>query len=314
MKNKDLTFRVVDFVGSHLKNHAETRFTSRQLAEALIDAHPEEANAKRSASSRDLSGEKLVPQIQAEITSNKKGIQKKFANAIVTTDRPCFFYWSDLLTVDPVLDADDSPPAASIASGLLEAALYPLVRDFIADEKSVYCMRIDEKTSSGKGGAGSSHWLHPDLVGIQLLSEGWSSQAESLSRYYNPELIKLWSFEVKRSLSTANVRSSYFQAVSNSSWAHFGYLVAETIDQRVWNELEVLSSAHGIGVIQLNSQEPERSIILIPASERLALSWTGINRIAEENRDFADFLRGLERLHQTHDIKLVAKTFDASFK
>ena len=68
-------------------------------------------------------------------------------------------------------------------------------------------MRIDEKRSSSRGGAGRGHWLHPDLVGIQLLSEDWGKQSQQLAKFYNTDLIKVWSFEVKVRLSISNVRS-----------------------------------------------------------------------------------------------------------
>jgi hypothetical protein len=41
--------------------------------------------------------------------------------------------------------------------------------------------------------------------------------------------VRLWSFEVKKELNSSNVRKSFFQAVSNSSWANEGYLVAVSI-------------------------------------------------------------------------------------
>ena len=41
--------------------------------------------------------------------------------------------------------------------------------------------------------------------------------------------VRLWSFEVKKELNVSNARKSFFQAVSNSSWANEGYLVATSI-------------------------------------------------------------------------------------
>jgi hypothetical protein len=102
--------------------------------------------------------------------------------------------------------------------------------------------------------------------------------------------------------------------VSNSSWSHFGYLVAEKIDQRALEELEILSGAHGIGVLLLDTSVISNSSVLIPAQERAGINWNSANRLSEENRDFANFLKGLERLHQTGDAELVGKQFEESFK
>ena len=51
-----------------------------------------------------------------------------------------------------------------------------------------------------------------------------------------------------------NYREFFFQAVSNSSWANEGYLVAAEIiqDDELLSELECLSIAFGIGIIQLD--------------------------------------------------------------
>ena len=43
---------------------------------------------------------------------------------------------------------------------------------------------------------------------------------------YSDKRTKLWSFEAKLLINRSNVRECFFQAVSNSSWANFGYLVA----------------------------------------------------------------------------------------
>jgi hypothetical protein len=63
----------------------------------------------------------------------------------------------------------------------------------------------------------------------------------------------VFSFELKKSLSFGNLREAFFQAVSNSSWANEGYLVAAEIsqDEDFLSELRRLSSSFGIGVVQL---------------------------------------------------------------
>lgn len=55
-------------------------------------------------------------------------------------------------------------------------------------------------------------------------------------------------------------------------------------------ELRILSALHGIGVIILNSQELEKSEILLPAKRKNEIDWQSINRIAGENRDFERFI------------------------
>ncbi len=102
---------------------------------------------------------------------------------------------------------------------------------------------------------------------------------------------KLYSFELKRELSFGNIRESFFQAVSNSSWANEGYLVSVLIDQsdEFQFELKRLSSAFGIGIIQLNNEDPDSSETILPAKTREDLDWETINKLASINPDFKDF-------------------------
>lgn len=61
--------------------------------------------------------------------------------------------------------------------------------------------------------------------------EEWEPELIELGELSDNNLIKLYSFELKKSLNKGNYREAYFQAVSNSSWAHEGYLVASEIKQ-----------------------------------------------------------------------------------
>ena len=78
------------------------------------------------------------------------------------------------------------------------------------------------------------------------------SEVKNLVKAYAATRAKLWSFEVKKKPSLGTVRESLFQAVSNSSWANYGYLVAAEIDKKADKELRILCSLHGIGLIKLN--------------------------------------------------------------
>jgi hypothetical protein len=306
------TFKVLEFTADYLKQNPEKLFTFREIAEAIVELHPEEARNKRETSTVDLSDNALVLQVQAQIGAAWRAIEKKHDQIVVVAGRPMKFYWTN----ESIDYSDEESLKEQTFLGLprlAEKELYPALKTYLETEKSVFSMRIDEKRSSSKGGSGSSHWLHPDLVGISLLSREWGKESQQLSKYYINELIKVWSFEVKVHLSIANVRSSFFQTVSNSSWANYGYLVAESIDQRALEEIEILSNDHGIGLIILNLEDLSQSTVMLQAREKPNLSWSSINRLAKENKDFSEFLRGLEKLHQTADIDFVSREFAASF-
>lgn len=128
---------------------------------------------------------------------------------------------------------------------------------------------------------------------MEVLNKKWSKLIKDCAKYYLGKQARLWSFEVKKKINRGNVRESFFQALSNSSWAHYGYLVAPRLDDPggdTKHELEMLCTRHGIGFILLNVEFPEESKKLIPAKERTEIDWNMANRLAEENEDFETYL------------------------
>ena len=122
---------------------------------------------------------------------------------------------------------------------------------------------------------------------MENLSGDWHREIKDCASEYADKKTKLWSFEVKILINRSNLREAFFQAVSNSSWANFGYLVANEIEgANTLKELRMLASLHGIGFIKLNAENPSESQILIPAKERSDIDWDTANRLTEENKDF----------------------------
>lgn len=188
---------------------------------------------------------------------------------------------------------------------MLEEDLYPLLTEYLWSEHGVYSKRIDEKRASNRRGPGGNRWLYPDVVGMESLGADWHREVRDCVSQYGDRRSKLWSFEVKPLLNRSNVRECFFQTVSNSSWANFGYLVAQNIDHAAMKELRMLAAAHGIGVIQLMVENPAESQILIPAREREVIDWDMVNRLATENRDFLDYVKIIKQFYQTGEARLV---------
>lgn len=278
------TFETSKFLLQFLKDRPRQQFKSIEIAKALIDLYPEESEAKRLSSANDLSGDNLVIQIQAEISSRRSYLLKKHPEFTSTESRPSLYSWNpdNVGGSDPV-DATRPGPEVS------EHSLYPKLGIFL-ESMGVHAMRIDEKRSSSKRGAGSNHWRHPDLVAIQYLPTDWEPTTQALGKHYQASLMKFWSFEVKVALSIANVREAFFQTVSNSSWATYAYLVANSIDGRAMEELEILSASHGVGIILLDEAQPLDSETLLPAREKSNLDWNSIDRLVSENSDFSRFI------------------------
>ena len=92
--------------------------------------------------------------------------------------------------------------------------------------RNIYAKTIfHEKTSSRTDHA--QKWVHPDIIGVQF--EDFDNDATlSLLKATEPkESVHIYSYELKKKIdSDYQLKQCFFQALSNSSWANFGYLVA----------------------------------------------------------------------------------------
>lgn len=166
---------------------------------------------------------------------------------------------------------------------------------FKANVKTIY------HENSSKATKGQNEWLHPDLVGVYFPFRDYKSETLEIQNHLSITSIKLFSFELKISLNFGNLRQSFFQAVSNSSWANEGYLVALNIDDdpTFKDEVRRLNNAFGIGIIKLNPENVFESEIVFPSRISQEIDWDTVNRLANENSDFSDFLKLI-----TEDCKL----------
>jgi len=136
-----------------------------------------------------------------------------------------------------------------------EGQLHSFLCRFVSQQFSGVSKTIRHGTSR-KDAFGE--WVHPDMIGVYY--PDWRDEVQELSASMGGISLKLYSFEIKKSLSFSNLREAFFQAVSNSSWAHEGYLTAADIstDEDFRAELRRLSSSFGIGIIQLDLEDPCR--------------------------------------------------------
>ena len=281
------------------------KFPAREIAQWIFDTFPDECQKKMDASNVINTTADLMQQIVAEIGSQRLTMQKHDPQIRTTEGRPRLYYWDPKTDHDEVTEVDEADTdamEASKGSSAKESDLYPLFSNYLWNEYKIYPLRIDEKKSSNTKGPKGNSWLYPDLVGMENLQDGWHQEIKSAAKEHLGKRIRLWSFEVKTRLKRSNVRQAFFQAVSNSSWANFGYLVADTIESDgSLEELRMLASLHGIGLINLNSENPYESQIMIPARERPDVDWATCNRLTQENKDFRKFTKLIRQFYQTDD-------------
>ena len=294
-----------------LKANPNQKFNARQIAEQIVEAHPEDYRDKRQ-NPRFTDEKAFISQVVAEIGSQKDQIVKN-DKQVFWQDKPRpRVYWYDPDKVvgqieEPVTEneEDEIETVTSVTSlSLSEHDLYPILIDYLKSELKLYCQRIDEKRSKNSRSSGGNQWLHPDIVAMQPVDKEWNELIRNCVKQGAGQSVRLWSFEVKKELTSSNARRSFFQAVSNSSWANEGYLVATSIsDSTVEQELRMLSALHGIGVILLNPENPSESEMMLPAKARAEVDWQSVNRILIENVDFKDYIELVSTYYQTGRVR-----------
>lgn len=176
--------------------------------------------------------------------------------------------------------------------------------------RNIYTKTIFHEKSTKKG---LNEWLHPDMVGFYLPIDDWNIDLLDFNKITDNNSLKLFSFELKIKLDKSNYRESFFQAVSNSTWAHEGYLVAANIanDDDLLSELERLSMSFGIGIIRLDLEDIDSSSVLYHAKKRENLDWETMNKLSERNPDFMKFLQDIKidfeskRIHKNEYDKII---------
>ncbi len=182
-----------------------------------------------------------------------------------------------------------------------ERDLHKLLVKFLGEDPNfkLLCKTIHhEKCRKDK--KGKCEWNYPDIVGVYFPYNKYfpydKYQQETLKflHHTGQKRHKLFSFELKKELSFSNLKESYFQAVSNSTWANEGYLVVFILDDEVLNELKRLNQSFGIGVIKLES-EISNSKILLPAKER-EIDILTLNMLIEQSpEDFKPFMANINK-------------------
>ena len=138
-------------------------------------------------------------------------------------------------------------------------------------------------------------WIHPDVIAIQFLNLQSKVNQTFLKAINRLDSFKISSFEIKKEInSDYELKKSFFQAVSNSSWANYGYLVAFEISDNLDDEMERLNQSFGIGIIELKSN-PYESRILFPPKYK-ELDFKTIDKLCKINKDFEKFIEQIEKL------------------
>ncbi|WRD95164.1 hypothetical protein E5E77_00760 [Helicobacter pylori] len=224
---------------------------------------------------------------------------------VARKERGVFFYWlkSREREFPPQETSNAEDDEQSECSGTAkkqkisfhERDLHPLLVKFLDKDPNfkILCKTIrHEECKKGKGG--ECMWNYPDIVGVYFPYNKYKGETLKFLHHTGQEKHKLFSFELKKELSFSNLKESYFQAVSNSTWANEGYLVVKNIKENVLDELRRLNQSFGIGVIKLES-EISNSKILLPAKEK-EIDIPTLNMLIEQSpKDFEPFMKKINK-------------------
>ncbi len=303
-----MSFNLENKVLSCLEQSPEQKFTARDIANWILEKYPDECRKKQERSTAvvtplDTEGA-LIQQIVAEIGARRPNLQANNPQIKTTEGRPRRYYYTEKSDDDEVQDAEGAVQIVGEKNRLTEHDLYPLLKEYLfADNQNTYAMRIDEKRSSNTRGPNGNRWLYPDMVALEDLSSEWVQEVKDCVHQTGDVKALILAFEVKLLINRSNVREVFFQTVSNSSWANFGFLVTADIEgNETIKELRMLSALHSIGVIHLNVENPAESQMLIPAEEN-DVDWNTANRLAIENKDFREFLELVTDYYKTGKVR-----------
>lgn len=237
----------------------------------------------------NLKGRTIAGTVGAQIYVDiKDNPNSKF---IKINSKPIRFYLKDLpQNYDiNILDIQSVQKSVQRTKAYSERDLHPLLSYYVYTYNSIYTKTIYHENSKKKAFA---QWQHPDIVGVFYPMEQWESDIFDIVNFTGNQPVKIFSYELKKNLDFNNLRESYFQAVSNSSWANEGYLVASEIDRsdEFMAEIRRLSNSFGIGLILLDTNNPDDSEIILDARQKDILDIEMMNKISSINNNFKEFL------------------------
>ena len=174
-----------------------------------------------------------------------------------------------------------------------ERALHQLLATYLNSKgiasKTIYHEQsLNSKDSNQK-------WVHPDMLSVSFLNLQTKTVQSFLKVIDASDTFKISSYELKKEILTDyDLKQYFFQAVSNSSWANYGYLVAFEISDRLLDEMERLNQSFGIGIIEL-AANPFETKVLFPAHYK-SLDFKTIDKLCHINSNFKEFIEHVEKL------------------
>jgi len=174
-----------------------------------------------------------------------------------------------------------------------ERDLHKLLSSYLKNT-GIYSKTIFHEQSKSSNDS-NQIWTHPDMAGIRFLNLQTKASQNFQKAINRLDTFKISSYELKKEInSDSELKKAFFQAVSNSSWANYGYLVAFEFSDSLTEEMERLNQSFGIGIIELNAN-PYQSKILFQAKYH-DLDFKTIDKLCKMNKEFEKLIEQTEKL------------------
>ena len=280
-----------------LERHSEHMMSARDIVEFLYSQNPEAYNKLREERTKKyLHINDFIMQLAAELHSR------------IAEDNRVSRYEDGSRVYYRFREDYDPKKKKRRQYNDKEKHLYPVVREYLRESHKVFSMRIDERRLLKVNGGVRDSKRFPDIVGMEedsSFEKKWNDDVMAISNMTSGKKIGIWSVEVKVEVTRKSVREDLSQTLSNSSWANRAYLAAakfetdndDRIDDHVKSELDEYADEHGIGIIEIDKDDPRKSKIIIEARER-KINWNSVNKLAKRSSDFMRFIKIYRRYYE----------------
>ncbi len=228
----------------------------------------------------------MIEELYKDVNDNSNSIFKKIGS------KPTRFILKEILS-EYLTDISFFKENRINISEIPEKKLYSYTVYFSNKKWDLKCKTVLYGKSTARK---YSKWLHPNIIGIKFTDKNYD-KGLSIDTLIREQKIKLYSFEITKSLTYDNMREKYFNSMSTSSWANEAYLVVANLDlndDNVMRDLQKLNSKFGNGIINININNPDSSDITFPALHKDDVDWDKIKILSNQNSDFKNLIMKLE--------------------
>lgn len=232
----------------------------------------------------------------------RKAMSQKLQNSTGSIGTCCNItkYAEEIETlIEQFKNVPSSIPASNIPTPepYKERSLHRLLANHLLG-KNILSKTIFHETSNRSDQ--KQKWVHPDMVGVMFNEFQDPVTKTLLKTTETKEYLNLCSYELKRTIENDHqLKEYFFQALSNSSWANFGYLVAFEINDDLMEEMERLNRSFGIGVIRLSAYSDDTTV-LFPARKN-ELDYYMVDKLCRINEEFNTFIQKVTNVINADD-------------